>query len=371
MTSRERLLAALECKKTDRVPISTYELCGYNSISFENIQPSYAKLMQAIREKTDAVTMWNPTSDEVIAQTAAVPDMTVKEKREGKVTTYTKTLRIGGRELTQVMKVEDDIITVWQVKHWCDSLEDVDAFLSLPYEPVTYDFSDYARISSETGEHGIIMLTLADPMCVAAELMSFGDYTVWALTEQEHFQKTLDKIHARNMQNYKRMLDTQAVDLYRIVGPEYCTPPYLPPYLFERYVEPYVKDITDLIHSYGKKVRIHSHGKVGGVLPSMLRTGADAVDPMEDIPDGDISLRDAKRLLQGKMCIFGNIELKMLEHATARQVCDYVDYCMDSAKDGYGFVIMPTASPINIPLSEKTRDNYLAFIERAAEKGVY
>ena len=371
MTPRERLLAALECRKTDRVPISTYELCGFNSLSFENIDPSYAELMRAIREKTDAVTMWNPTSDEVIAQTAVQPDISVKEERQGKVTTYNKTLKIGGRELTQVLKVEDDIITVWQVKHWCDSLEDVDAFMSLPYEPVNYNFSDYARISRETGEHGIIMLTLADPMCVAAELMSFGDYTVWALTEQEHFQKTLDKIHERNMQNYKRMLDMQAVDLYRIVGPEYCTPPYLPPYLFERYVEPYVKDITDLIHSYGKKVRIHSHGKVAGVLQSMLRTGADAIDPMEDIPDGDISLKDAKAMLQGKMCIFGNIELKMLEHASEEQVRSYVDYCMDSAKSGYGYVIMPTASPINIPLSEKTKDNYLAFIDQAWKNGLY
>ncbi len=371
MNSRDRLLAAIACKKTDRVPISTYELCGYNSLSFENIQPSYAKLMQYIRDNTDAVTMWNPTSNEIIAQTAAVPDITVKEEREGKVTTYTKTLKIGGKELHQVLKVEDDIVTVWQVKHWCDDLDDVDAFMSLPYEPVCYNFSDYARISGETGDKGIIMLTLADPMCVAAELMSFADYTVWAMTEQEHFKKTLDKIHERNMQNFKRMMDMQAVDLYRIVGPEYCTPPYLPPYLFEEYVVPYVRDICDLIHSYGKKARIHSHGKISGVLDSMLKTGADAIDPAEDLPDGDICLKDVKKKLQGKMCVFGNIQLKMLEHCSEKEVRDYVDYCMESAKDGYGYVIMPTASPINIPLSAKTQDNYFAFIDQALKSGKY
>lgn len=371
MTSRERLLAALECRKTDRVPISTYELCGYNSLSFENIQPSYAQLMDVIREKTDAVTMWNPTSDEIIAQTACVPDIQTKEERVGKMTTYTKTLKIGGRELRQVLKVEDDIVTVWQVKHWCDSIEDVDAFMSLPYEPVTYNFSDYSRIFSETGDNGIIMLTMADPMCVAAELMSFGDFTVWAMTESEHFKKTLDKIHERNMQNYKRMLDTQAVDLYRIVGPEYCTPPYLPPYMFDEYVVPYVKDICDLIHSYGKKVRIHSHGKISRVLDGIINTGADAIDPAEDIPDGDISLKDVKKKLQNKMCVFGNIQLKMLENSSEQEVRDYVKYCMDSAKEGYGYVIMPTAAPINIPLSPKTRDNYLAFIDEAVKSGKY
>ena len=35
MTSRERILAALACETPDRVPVSTYELVGYNSRTFE------------------------------------------------------------------------------------------------------------------------------------------------------------------------------------------------------------------------------------------------------------------------------------------------------------------------------------------------
>ena len=64
MNSRQRLLAALDCQAPDRVPISTYELVGYNSQAFENNDPSYASLMQAIREKTDCLAMWNPASNE-------------------------------------------------------------------------------------------------------------------------------------------------------------------------------------------------------------------------------------------------------------------------------------------------------------------
>ena len=37
---RERLLAALKCQTPDRVPISTYELVGYNIAAWENQQPS-------------------------------------------------------------------------------------------------------------------------------------------------------------------------------------------------------------------------------------------------------------------------------------------------------------------------------------------
>lgn len=49
MNSRERLLNVLEGKPTDRVPISTYEMSGYDSKAFENNQLSYQKMMNHIR----------------------------------------------------------------------------------------------------------------------------------------------------------------------------------------------------------------------------------------------------------------------------------------------------------------------------------
>lgn len=48
MTSKERLLKVLNGEIPDRVPISTYELCGFNSKSFENNKPSYKGLMDYI-----------------------------------------------------------------------------------------------------------------------------------------------------------------------------------------------------------------------------------------------------------------------------------------------------------------------------------
>ena len=63
MTSRDRLLRTLRHEITDRVPISTYELCPFNSQSFENCEPSYAPLMQKIRCSCDGITMWNPADN--------------------------------------------------------------------------------------------------------------------------------------------------------------------------------------------------------------------------------------------------------------------------------------------------------------------
>jgi len=215
------------------------------------------------------------------------------------------------------------------------------------------------------------MASVGDPADMAMQLMEFGEATVWAMTETEHFAKAMEEIHRRNMINLENMLKTCTVDLYRICGCETLTPPYLPPPFFSRFIVPYIRDMTELIHRYGGLVRIHCHGKVDKALDDILSSGADALDPCEAPPSGDISLRELKNKVEGRMCLFGNLQLMLLECANAGEVRDTVRRCMEDAKEGGGYVIMPTAAPINIPLSPKTEENYHVFIDTALEYGKY
>jgi len=57
MNSTQRLLACLHGRQPDRVPVSTYELVGWNPAAWENNQPSYARLMEFIRRHTDCMLM--------------------------------------------------------------------------------------------------------------------------------------------------------------------------------------------------------------------------------------------------------------------------------------------------------------------------
>jgi len=371
MTSRDRLLNAIRRQPTDRVPVSTYELVGYNSDSFENQEESYRSLMEVIREKTDCIAMWNPSSNETfLCSSNPVEIDTVRTRCEDGVT-IEQTLHTPKGDLRRTMKVMDNVHTVWQVEHWCKSPSDVDKALSVPYSPVKHDASDLARIRGEVGDKGIVMASTGDALLLAMELMEFGEATVWAMTETDHFARVIDELQERYLEQVRDMMETCVVDLYRICGPEYATPPYLPPSFFERFVMPYDRALTELIHKYGALVRLHSHGKVGRVLDFIKATGVDALDPVEAPPDGDIALADVKKQVGNELCLFGNIQLKLLEAGSEEQVRAEVRKCMDSAKDGGGYVIMPTAAPINIPLAEKTRDNYLAYIDEALKCGAY
>ena len=371
MHSRERLVRVLDGKSVDRVPISTYELCGYNSLSFENKEPSYRRLMDYIRKNTDCVCMWNPASDQNEALSAFPVDVSTDRYSKDELTIIRKVIHTPKKDLSRTVKIFNNVYTHWTTEHLCKDIDDVDAYLSIPYQQVTYDYRDYERIKAEAGERGIIMASVADPVCMAMEMMEFGQATVWAITETDHFQRTLEVLRERTMSNLEGMLKGGVVDLYRIVGPEYMTPPYLPPSFFKKYVLPYDREMTQMIQSYGGKVRIHSHGRIGKVLDMIRDIGADAIDPCEEPPDGDITLAEVKKRIGDRMCIFGNIQLKLLEHGTAEEVRNQVKNCMAAAKEGGRYVIMPTASPINVPLSLQTEENYKTFMDAALEFGRY
>ena len=49
----------------------------------------------------------------------------------------------------------------------------------------------------------------------------------------------------------------------------------------------------------------------------------------------------------------GNVELRDLEGGAPEQVRRIVRHCMDQAKRGGRYVLMPTAAPINVPLAAR------------------
>jgi uroporphyrinogen-III decarboxylase len=104
----------------------------------------------------------------------------------------------------------------------------------------------------------------------------------------------------------------------------------------------------------------------------ILETGCDAIDPCEPPPDGDIDLGEVKgRSLAQRVSVWGNMELKLLERGRPEQVREEVRRIMEKAKPNGGFILLPTASPVNIPLSSQTEANIMAFIDAGLEFGQY
>ena len=372
MTSKERLLRLLKGEPVDRVPVSTYELTGWNRGSWHNDEPSYARLMEKIRRDTDCFCMWGPMTPPEGAGmflTAAGLETESHSRREGDYLATTHVVHTPGGELKCVTKVKENVHTTWTVEPWLKSDSDVERFFSIPYEFSPPEVESAARTREELGEHGVVMADVADPLCLAAAMFEFGEFTVRALTDRDGFKALVELYWERVRDRLRALVENDVAPIYRIYGAEYASEPYLPPELFMEYEYPYLAEMVEMIQSGGAVARVHSHGRLRGIVDAIRDTGARALDPCEGPPDGDMTLGELRAALGGEVILLGNVELRTLEAGTEEDVRAEVERCMREAKGGGGYCIIPTASPIDVPLSEKTERNYFVFIDAALELG--
>lgn len=148
MNSTERLLACLHGEIPDRVPINTYELVGWNADAWENRQPSYARLMEFIRQHTDCIYMTR------VGVPNAVGDRWPIQRRqwdEGDQHITETTIQTPGRKLTGRTSHSDTVMTTWVREHLCKDLDDVEAYLDLPWEPGEADFTRLEKAWADLG----------------------------------------------------------------------------------------------------------------------------------------------------------------------------------------------------------------------------
>ena len=367
MTGRERLLSTLRRQPVDRVPISTYELTAFGPWAWAAEEPSYQPLLREVTARTEALPLWGPYMP-------PSPDEEPSELhswQDGDYTLTRETVHTPKGDLTAVTKHTQNVKTVWTVEHFCKSENDITRYLSRPFFPMPVDSSEFTPLNHAVGEQGLVLCDTGDAICSVASLFEFGEFMVLAMTQPALIRALCEQAHARIMHVLRATLEAGCGPLFRIFGAEYCTPPYLPPSSFREFVLPYVREMVALIHQYGGYARIHCHGRIGQVLDMIIETGADAIDPLEPPPDGDITLKEVKERVGDQLILFGNMELKYLETETPQEIDARVCEMMDAAKSGGGFVLMPTAAPINIPLSPRTEANYIAFIEAGYKYGIY
>ena len=365
MNSKERLLNTLARRPVDRVPISTYEMVPWNADAWENQQPAYRSLMQFVREKTDCFYMTGfPARNRA-------EDTTVTEWRDGDKRVRRTVVHTRRGELTACQYTIPGVNTVWRTERLLKSDDDIERFLSLERDLEPPDTSGFPDLQQQLGDRGIPLIDVADPICIVAELFEFGEFMLRAFTEPERIEALLDHVAPSVYTHLDSLLGHGIGPVFRIFGAEYVTPPYLPPQLFERLVVRYTAPMIAHIHAHGAYARLHCHGRVRRVLPMIVDMGADALDPVEAPPSGDMTLAEVKSNYGHRLCLMGNIQLRDLETLSAADMRTVVSLTMAEGKPGGGFVIMPTAAPINADLSPVTERNYRIFIETALELGAY
>jgi hypothetical protein len=372
MNRRQRLMATLAGKPVDRPPVSFYELNGLDEDPANpdpfNIftHPSWRPLLELTREKTDRIVMRGVAFKEIAPD--PIGHVATDETWIDGGSRYTRrTVRAGRRSLTMVTRQDPDINTVWTAEHLLKDLDDLDAFLELPVFGAgeTVNAAPFLKAEAALGDAGIVLIDTPDPLCLAALLFDMGQYTIIALTEPERFHALLERFAAVLLEKTQEVARQLPGRLWRIYGPEFATAPYLPPRCFREYVCRYVAPMIDIIHSTGGYARIHCHGRLKGILDDVAAMGADALDPIEPPPQGDVELSCVRQRYGKQLALFGNLEIADIENLPTPQFAEKVKRALaeGTCGEGRGFVLMPSASPYGRVLAAQTLKNYEKIIE--------
>lgn len=367
MTRRERIMTCIRGEAVDRPPVCFYEINGLTQNEHDadefNIyaDPSWKPLLELTRKKSDRIVNAHPPFIGVSPDPLAERTM-VETHREGDESVTTRTIRADGRTLTERTRRHKDIDTVWVTEHLLKNADDLTAFLALPEMPHdgVPDTGPIHAMEASLGESGIVMINTADPLCMAAALFPMDEYTVIAMTEKALFRELLDRCARYLYPRIRAIASALPGHLWRVVGPEYASEPYLPPALFREYVTGYDTEIVRIIQASGGYARMHSHGNLAAVLDHIRDTGADGLDPIEPPPQGDVTLSYVRERCPD-MTLFGNIEVSDMETLTREMFIPKVEQALDEGA-GDRFVLMPSACPYGRSLPERTLRNYEAMI---------
>lgn len=376
MNRKERLMRTFAGKTVDRPAVCFYEIDGFTQ-NPQDADPfniysdsSWRPLLDLAREKSDVIVN---TGTGILANGKAVNiipekyiDSSMEEVGERRIT---KTeVRCKNRTLTSVMVREKDINTTWLTEHLLKDVDDLKAWVELPLPELCgeVETKKMLALEKEIGDAGTIMLNTADPLCIVAALFEMGTYTIMAMTEQDLFIKALDKVAVFLEWQLEQVSKALPGHIWRICGPEYASPPYLPPELFKKYVTKYDKRLVEIIHKNDGYARLHSHGNLKKILDFIVETGCMGLDPIEPPPQGDVELSYVRKHYGKDMVLFGNLEASDLENLQEAKFREKVKRAISegTAGEGKGFVLMPSACPYGRKLSVTAMKNYETMIEK-------
>lgn len=115
---------------------------------------------------------------------------------------------------------------------------------------------------------------------------------------------------------------------------------------YEEFVSPYeTMIVTGVQKACGVRVYTHTCGSIGDRLDLMLATRTRGVDTLDPPPLGTVDLQEAKRLLQGKVFIKGNIDpVHTLLNGDLETVQKDVRWRLEVGKPGGGYILSSACS---------------------------
>ncbi|HEY65526.1 MAG TPA: hypothetical protein G4O02_13250 [Caldilineae bacterium] len=370
LTSRDRLLLALQRKEPDRVPIWMLfprERLPYYADVYN--EPSYAPVIPYVLKYTDFFDRRGFPRPPFLTA-AAVERQEIIEDGE-----YTITRRIIdtplGPLVAQVRRHRDGHIAPGDSFAFFREIEDLEKALSIPYEPFSPPLDEFRDAAARLGDAGLMMADLGTAISILYHATDTQQFAIWTLTEMDALEHFVRVMHQRLEVMVHELLEQGVGPVWFLVGSEFVIPPLVSPAVFDRLVAPFDGRLIEMIHDHGGYAIVHHHGPIDELLEGIADMGADGIQPIEAPPQGNCTMAEAKRRVGDRVCLIGSIQYGDIQLGTPEEIEAQVRQTILDAGQGGGLILAPTAGPYEPQITPRTAANYIRFIEAGLRWGRY
>ncbi|NLO08164.1 MAG: hypothetical protein GX131_20255 [candidate division WS1 bacterium] len=367
MTHHERMMAAFRIEDVDRFPIHVRGVRAWDEQWCATRHESYRPIIEAVAKHGSYEAGFSLGGGPLL--TGHPLDVETSSEDDGDWTISRVSLHTREGTLTSARKNSTRGLPGLQVEYFVKTLDDLDAALSVPWEPVRRDPAPFFALQEEIGDRGIVMCAIPTPIYQLALLTGSDNLAVWTITDRERINEVVDILLERTLAMLDYAIEAGIGPVFASSGEEFMTPPLAGPRDFREFVVKPGLQIRDRLQAAGKLRHIHCHGPLNNILEDFAELGANCLHPIEGPPLGDVPFEDAKRRIGDRVCLEGNIQIGDLYHDPTDVVIEKVKRTIEVGVPGGGFILCPTASPHTAELTPLTVRNYLAMIETAVEMG--
>ena len=359
MTSRQRLLAALDRKVPDRLPVTNHFVMPYflekymDGISEEEFwtitgldpilwtishrpDPSKGEYYDPSQTEIGFLESRRIASDDWRIEAIPLSDPTFTSTRYNFITP--------GGTLSMVLQAND--YTAWVAEHLIKEKKDIEILGKYMTHPKC-NIEDINQQAGKWGDRGIVRGwiccfdvfgqpgTWQDACCL------FGtEGMILAAIDDPAWVHELLKILCERKKTYIRSLKGAHYDVHELGGGT-ASDSVISPKLFDQFVAPYDSELIQLAHEAGQRVSYHTCGGMMRFLERIADMGPDAMETFTpSAMGGNADLKESKRRIGDRVCMIGGFDqFHFLKDCPPELTRAEVRRCFEEAGTGGGYIL--------------------------------
>jgi uroporphyrinogen decarboxylase len=362
MNSKQRLLNALERKRTDRLPVTTHHLMPsfldkyMNGISdqefFDCFGLDHIKWVIAHNFDASKGEYFDPEQPAIgflEAKRVCTDNWRFRIEELAGLSYQTKRLNIITPVKTLSMVLQSDVHTTWVSEHVIKDKSDIEVLEKYMPAPKC-DVEAINEAANEFGDRGLVRGHIpcfdgfGQPGCWQDAACMFGiENLIMATFNDPQWVHEFLSVLQHRKKIFIESLKGAKYDILELGGGDASTT-VISPDIFNEFVAPYDAPLIETAHKAGQRIVYHTCGGMMPILEDIASMKPDAMETFTpEAMGGDAILSEAKRRIGDKVCMIGGFDqYHFFTGCSEEDTRAEVRRCFEAAGINGGFILSPS-----------------------------